>query len=121
MVEVALLLAVIACRLVPGSLLQQMAAGVLVSAVFSNRLMVLTYNTAGYAVPLIALGLMVAVIAADESPTGPDRVVGGLLALALLHHYPAGRWCCRSLGRGSCCDGIRWQRPGRFSWATPCS
>lgn len=88
MVEVALLLAVIAYRLVPGSLLQQMAAGVLVSAVFSNRLMVLTYNTAGYALPLIALGLMVAVIAADESPTGPDRVVGGLLALALLHHYP---------------------------------
>jgi hypothetical protein len=88
MVEMALLLAVIAHRLVPGSPLRQVAAGVIASAVFSNRMMVLSYNTAAYAMPAIALALMVAVIATDRSPSGPDRVVGGLLALALLHHYP---------------------------------
>jgi hypothetical protein len=88
MVQVALLLAVAAVRLVPGSLPRQALAAALAAAVFSNRLMILTYNTIGYPLPLVMLGLMLAIVAADDSPAGVDRPVGGLLAAALLHHYP---------------------------------
>jgi hypothetical protein len=87
MVEVSLLLAAVVERLVPGAWWRRVTTGVLVAAVFSDRLMILGYNSAGYTLPAIALGLMFAVIAGD--PHGnPDRAVGGLLAFALLHHYP---------------------------------
>src|SRR5262249_1477389 len=86
MVEVGLLLAVVVERLVPGPSWRQLTTGAPAAAVVSNRLMVPGHNSVGSTLPAIALGLMFVVIAGDPD-RNPDRAVGGLLAVALLHHY----------------------------------
>jgi hypothetical protein len=73
--------------LVPGRLPAQILTSALVAAVFSNRMLVLSHNNFGYTVPAICLGLMLMVVVDEESAPDPERVVGGLLLIAVLHHY----------------------------------
>jgi hypothetical protein len=89
MLQVSLLLAVMTTIFVPQRLTVQALTVGLVAAVFSNRMLVLSYNNFGYTVPAICLGLMFLVVVDDESVPDPDRIVGGLLSLSLLHHYSA--------------------------------
>jgi hypothetical protein len=86
-VHLALLFGVITELLVDASLLAKCAIVALVSGMYSNRLLVLTYDITGYAFPAICLALMFIVVV-DERIGDRDRAVGGLLAVALLHHYP---------------------------------
>ena len=86
-VHLALLLGVITDLLVNGSLRAKCAVVALASSLYSNRLLILTYDITGYAFPAICLGLMFLVLA-DDAVDDPNRIVGGLLAVALLHHYP---------------------------------
>src|SRR5262249_37821827 len=85
---VALLLAIMPVRFSPSGMDVQLLVVALASAVFSNRLLVQSYHIVGYTIPAICLGLMLLVVADDESFPRPERMVGGLLALAILHHLP---------------------------------
>jgi hypothetical protein len=86
-VHLALLFGVITELLVGGSLVAKCVVAALVSGVYSNRLLIFTYDITGYAFPAVCLGLMYCVLV-DDRIDEPNRVVGGLLAVALLHHYP---------------------------------
>lgn len=86
-VHLALLLAVATDLLVDGRLGTKAAVVALVSGMYSNRLLVFTYDITGYAFPAVCLALMFIVLAGDRFDD-PDRAIGGLLAIALLHHYP---------------------------------
>ncbi len=86
-VHLALLLAVATDLLVDGSLGAKAAVVALLAGMYSNRLLVFTYDITGYAFPAVCLALMF-VIVADRRFEHPDRAIGGLLAVALLHHYP---------------------------------
>jgi hypothetical protein len=87
MLQVAILLAVMTIIFVPDRLPLQILIAALAAAVFSNRMLVLTYNNFGYSVPAICLGLMLMVVVDQESIPDPDRTFGGLLLVAVLHHY----------------------------------
>ncbi|HJQ82694.1 MAG TPA: hypothetical protein VKA21_01355 [Candidatus Binatia bacterium] len=87
MVQIAFLLALATRVLARTSLLVEAAIVALVAGVVSNRLLVQSYDVAGYAIPAIALGLMLPIVADDETVPRPERLVGGLLALAMLHYY----------------------------------
>jgi hypothetical protein len=87
MLQIALLLAVMTKLFVPRRIAAQALTAGLLAAVFSNRMLVLSYNDFGYTIPAICLGLMFLAAVDDESTADPDRVVGGLLSFSLLHHY----------------------------------
>jgi hypothetical protein len=86
-VHLALLFGVITELLVSGSLLAKCAVVALVSGMYSNRLLIFTYDITGYAFPAVCLGLMFVVLVVERADD-PNRTIGGLLAVALLHHYP---------------------------------
>jgi hypothetical protein len=86
-VHLALLLGVAVDLLATGSLRAKCAVVALAAGVYSNRLLVLTYDITGYAFPGVCLGLMFLVLVAGDLDR-PNRAIGGLLAVALLHHYP---------------------------------
>jgi hypothetical protein len=86
-VHLALLFAVATDLLVGGSLRAKAAVAALVSGMYSNRLLVFTYDITGYAFPAVCLALMFVVLVLDRIDD-PNRAIGGLLAVALLHHYP---------------------------------
>jgi hypothetical protein len=88
MLTVALLLAIMTVRFAPSGMGVQLLVVALASAVFSNRLLVQSYHIVGYTIPAVCLGLMLLVVADDESFPRPERMAGGLLALAVLHHLP---------------------------------
>src|SRR5262245_3627800 len=87
MLQVAILLAVMTIVFVPSRLALQIAIAALAAAVFSNRMLVLSYNNFGYSMPAICLGFMFMVVVDDGSIPDPDRLFGGLLLVAVLHHY----------------------------------
>jgi hypothetical protein len=89
MLTIAVLVAVFATRMVPGRLGMQLVTAGLASAVFSNRMLVMSHDWVGYTVPAVCLGLMFIAVVDNEAFPRPDTMVGGLLALALLHHLPA--------------------------------
>ena len=89
MVEIALVLAVLTAALAPApSMTMQMAIVALAAAIFSNRMLVLIYNLPGYGIPAVCLGAIFLVVVEERALASPLRVVGGLLTLSLLHHYP---------------------------------
>jgi hypothetical protein len=89
MLQVAMLLALLTTWLVDGGILVQLAIAALAAAVYSNRLTLLLVNLTGYAIPAVTVGVMFLVVAlGDRTPSVVRRRVGGLLVLALLHHYP---------------------------------
>jgi hypothetical protein len=87
MLQVGILLAVTTILFVPQRLRVQVLIAALAAAVFSNRLLVLMHNNFGYTVPAICLGLMFMVVVDRESIPDPERIFGGLLLVAALHHY----------------------------------
>ena len=87
MLQTAVLLAVMTILFVPRGLLWQAVTAGLAAAVFSNRMLVLTHDNFGYSVPAICLGFMFMVVVDDDSIPEPDRAFGGLLLVAVLHHY----------------------------------
>lgn len=87
MFQVAILLAVMTTIFVPHRPALQIAITGLAAAVFSNRMLVLSYNNFGYSIPAIVLGLMFLVVVDDETIPDADRIFGGLLLVAVLHHY----------------------------------
>jgi hypothetical protein len=87
MLQVAILIAVMTIVFVPRRLALQIPIAALVAAVFSNRMLVLSYNNFGYSMPAICLGFMFMVVVDEESIPDPDRLFGGLLLVAILHHY----------------------------------
>ena len=87
LLQIAFLFALVTKILAPASLRVQALIVILMSALFSNRLLVLSYNLVGYTIPAICLGLIFLVVVDDEAVPDPGRTVGGLLALSLLHYY----------------------------------
>src|SRR5262245_14240923 len=87
MMQVAILLAVMTVAFVPRRLVVQIPIAALAAAVFSDGMLVLSYNHFGYSIPAICIGLMFIVAVDDESVPDPDRLFGGLLLIAVLHHY----------------------------------
>jgi hypothetical protein len=117
-VHLALLLGVITDYLVDGSLLAKGAVVALVSGLYSNRMLLLTYDITGYAFPAICLGLMFLVLV-DERVDDPSRAVGGLLAVALLHHYPGFFMVLPLCIAWLVCGRKPWQRMRRFLTDNP--
>jgi hypothetical protein len=89
LLQVGFLLALATRFLGRARLATEAALAALAAAVFSNRMLVLSYGVVGYAIPAICLGLMLLVVADDEAVPDPNRLVGGLLVLGLLHYYSA--------------------------------
>jgi hypothetical protein len=87
MIMVALLLAMVTDWAVPVQPLRALATVVLVAAMFSNRQLVLAYNTLGYAPAAICLGLIFIVGMLAREASDADRLVGALLVAAMLHFY----------------------------------
>lgn len=89
LLQVAALLALATTFVVDGALVVQAVTVAAVAAVFTNRLTLLLCNLTGYGIPAMSVGIVFLVIVLRPAP--PSVLfprVGGLLLLALLHHYP---------------------------------
>jgi hypothetical protein len=90
LLNVAVLLAIVTERLAqPAGLLGSCVGVALASAAFSNRFLVMGHDCVGYIVPAVCLGLMALVVADRRSVPAPERLVGGLLTVAVLQYYTA--------------------------------
>jgi len=89
MLQVAALFAVLTTWVVEGSLLVQAVTVAGVAAVFTTRLTLLVINLTCYGIPAVAIGIIfLTIVFGAPSERVLFRRVGGLLLLALLHHYP---------------------------------
>jgi hypothetical protein len=90
MLQVAMLLAVLTIFVLDDRpLVTQAATVAAAAAVFCSRFTVLVCNLTGYAIPSVALGIIFLVTTLDDQPFAIMAPrVGGLLMLAVMHHYP---------------------------------
>lgn len=117
-VHLALLLGVMTDLLVGGAFPGKAAVVALLSGIYSNRLLILTYDITGYAFPALCLGFMFLVLV-DHRGRDPQRAVGGLLAVALLHHYPGFFMALPLCLAWLVCARHPWQRVRRFLVENP--
>ena len=115
MLQVGLLLALLTAWLVERGMLVQIPIAALAAAVFSNRLTLLLNNLTGYAIPAVTVGAMcLALTLGDRTPSTVRRRIGGLLVLALLHHYPGVFFVLSLVGVWVVAGRAPVRRVGRF-------
>jgi hypothetical protein len=91
LLTVSLLLALMVVVVTPGASLGRQAAAVALAAgCLSTRFVVQGYDAVGYTIAGVCLGLALVTVLAVEDAALRDRLVGGLVALAILHYSYVG-------------------------------